>query len=114
MSKAIIQRINTIEREMVGEMDLSHIARERVEPELLAACVASGQVDSRQIAAHQAAGELRLTEKDGGYECGMLHVTFAGPEPKSARVSWKALLFLALAAGGFLSGIAYALLQRAS
>jgi hypothetical protein len=82
MSNPIIQRINTIEREMVGEMDLSHIARERVEPELLAACVASGQVDSRQIAAHQAAGELRLTEQDVGLECATAHITFAGPEPK--------------------------------
>jgi hypothetical protein len=67
MSNPIIQRINTIEREMVGEMDLSHIARERVEPDLLRQCVKSGQVDSRQIAAH-----IKASELDGiGNECAL-------------------------------------------
>jgi hypothetical protein len=68
-------------------MALQHIATRRVQPDMLTQCVRSGQVDSRQIHEHAKAGELRLTEKDGGYECSLSQITFAGPEPR-APLPW--------------------------
>jgi hypothetical protein len=112
MSNPIVDRINAIESEM--EMDLSHIARERVEPDLPSCCEYHGMADggcNEGRACPERDAAYRASPQ--GYESA-LPVQFLGNEPTPARVSWKALLFLALAAGGFLSGIAYALLQRAS
>jgi hypothetical protein len=73
-----------------GRVDLSAILTRRVaERDMLRQCCASGQADSRQIAAHIAAGELRLTEQDGGYECA-LPITYCGPEPKEPT-DWQAV-----------------------
>jgi hypothetical protein len=63
-------------------MSLSKIATHRIsDTALLEACARSGQVDSRQIHAHQVAGELRLTESDVGYESS-LPISYYGPEPR--------------------------------
>jgi hypothetical protein len=63
-------------------MSLSKIATHRIsDTALLEACARSGQVDSRQIHAHQVAGELPLHDGDYGVECA-LPISYSGPEPR--------------------------------
>jgi hypothetical protein len=99
MSNPIIQRINTIEREMVSEMDLSHIARERVEPDLPSCCEYHGMADggcNEGRACPERDAAYRASPQ--GYESA-LPVQFLGDEPKPVRrISFGAVAFFTIAA----------------
>jgi hypothetical protein len=98
VNPTLLHRINAIEAEMDSELDLSHLARERVNPELLRQCVASGQVESRQIAAH-----IKASELDGiGNECALPIVVNdikRVPEEMSASGAFLGLLAIAVLVG---------------
>jgi hypothetical protein len=61
MNSKLLHRISAIENEMDGEFDLRHVATTT-----LAECARSGQMDSSQIAAHVAAGELPIGDNHAG------------------------------------------------
>jgi hypothetical protein len=108
MNPTLTHRINTIEAEMDGEHDLRRVLTQPCRSDLLA-CARSGQMDSRQIAAHVAAGELRLTESDIGFECALPikepAIQYAGREPISGEakvliaavtVTWLTVMALSI------------------
>jgi hypothetical protein len=89
-------------------MTLTRLATHRIDADLLA-CARSGQMDSRQIAAHVAAGELRLTESDIGFECALPikepAIQYAGREPISGEA--KVLIAALALAWGLIAALSY-------
>lgn len=84
MNHKLLHRIDKIEAEMDGELDLRAVATRRVdERELLRQCAASGQMSERQRYQHEAAGEILIQDKHAGVLGGAvdLEETELAPSP---------------------------------